>query len=53
MARKFKSNEIINYLVVAVGTFLGHSVGGLFRMSMIGAVIGSVVGLYIASNFIR
>jgi len=53
MARKYGSNEIVAYLLVALGTFLGYVIGGYFRSSLIGAVIGSVIGLYIASNYIR
>ena len=53
MAKKYSSNQIVAYLLVAVGTFLGYAIGGYFRSSLIGAVIGSLIGLYIASNYIR
>ena len=53
MARKYDSNKIVDYLVVAIATFLGYTIGGYFLNSMIGAVVGSVVGLYIASKYIR
>ena len=53
MAKKYSSNQIVAYLLVVVGTFLGYAIGGYFRSSLIGAVIGSLIGLYIASNYIR
>jgi len=53
MARRYDSNKIVDYLVVAIGTFLGYSIGGFFRSSLLGAVIGSLVGLYFASKYIR
>lgn len=53
MAKRYDSNQIVDYLVVAIGTFLGYTVGGFFRSSLLGAVIGSVIGLYFASRYIR
>ena len=53
MARRYDSNQIVDYLVVAIGTFLGYTIGGFFRSHLLGAVIGSVIGLYFASRYIR